>query len=225
MGGCPAGTPACPTDPTGDVPVSHSLKQYLCRLQTSQSKPTKVNIRRQQNSLPLICTLTCLYTCMQQGLFRTALPWCCESMRSQTFSVSRQCGCHEAIGVDKQAESAYLLEVLLAGILISWPHIRAVGACPMRVLKGYTGRWHAGGRQAMGGQGPRAVGLLMPWPHPRSHRSVCGLQCTTVSFMSKKQKSYYMSDADCKQIKQSFLLFFEMTMIGQSGFVGCVTFS
>ena len=38
MGSCPAGTPACPIDPTGDFPVSHSLKQCLCRLQMSQIK-------------------------------------------------------------------------------------------------------------------------------------------------------------------------------------------
>ena len=42
VGGCPAGTPACPTDPTGDVPVSHSLKQCLCRLKKSPIKPTNV---------------------------------------------------------------------------------------------------------------------------------------------------------------------------------------
>ncbi len=128
----------------------------------------------------------------------------------QCFGAVKACSSshsvEQATCVSKEAESAYLLEVLLAGILISWPHIRAVGACPVRVLKGYTGRWHAGGRQAMGGQGPRAVGLLMPWPQPRSHRSACGLQCSTVLFMSKKQKSCYTSDADCKQTKQSYLL-------------------
>ena len=145
--------------------------------------------------LTLFCMLTFLQACTQQALFCIAMLWCCESMQSQVFSGSRQRECRAATGVCKQSESGYLLEVLLASILISWPHIRAVGACPMRVLKGYTGRWHAGGRQAMGGQGPRAVGLLMPWLHPRSHRSVCGLQCTTVSLMFKKQKSCYMSDA------------------------------
>ncbi len=44
VGCCPAGTPACPTDPTGDVPVSHSLKQCLCRLHRSQIKSTNVNM-------------------------------------------------------------------------------------------------------------------------------------------------------------------------------------
>ncbi len=77
----------------------------------------------------------------------------------------------------------------------------------MGVLKGYAGRWHAWGRQAMGGQGPRAIGLLMPWPQPRSHRSVCRLQCITTLLMSKKQNSCYMGDADCKQQQQSYLLY------------------
>jgi len=73
----------------------------------------------------------------------------------------------------------------------------------MRVRTGYAGGRHAGGRQAMEGQGPRAVGLLMPWSHPRSHRSMCGLQCITVLFMSKRQKSCHLSDADGKQVKQT----------------------
>ena len=115
----------------------------------------------------------------------------------------------------KQADSAYLLEVLLAGILISWPNIRAVGACPMRVLEGYTGGRHAIGRQTMGGQGPRTVGLLLPGPHPGSHRSMCSLQ-NTVAFMFNKQNSAYI-DASCKQQKQ---IVADMTMICQSCSVG-----
>ena len=151
--------------------------------------------------LLLLCMLNCLRACTQQGLLCTAMPWCFESMQFHSLTVE------QATGASKQAESGHLLEVLLAGILISWPHIRAVGACPVRVLKGCTGGWHAGGRQAMGGQGPRAAGLLMAWPQTRSHRSVCGLQCTTILFMSKKQKSCHTSDADCKQMKQSYLLY------------------
>jgi len=44
VGSCPAGTPACPTDPTENVPVSHSLKQRLCCLQKSPFKSSNVNI-------------------------------------------------------------------------------------------------------------------------------------------------------------------------------------